>query len=389
MSSGYPIKMFQQVHKSLICNMCKFVIRDPTFILGGKQSVCKFCYIQSLHQIATEQVVITLSPDEATYNIIKNLKCYCKNRIDGCTELIKLLALTQHEEMCGYGTIKCDLCQQNFQRRNEQYHENDCALYICECGSTIKKTERDRHTVVCDKYIKCHQCQFCTLKSKFMEHIKIHDFKCAGCNLTCKDEKGLQMHWPDSHVFGMVCLTYKLSNQLLEAKIELEKVKEEMDILKARKDGSYILKIENVSKELKKAEQTNKPIYSPAFYSSQNGYKMRLEVYLNGANSAKGNHISIYFAILKGPWDDMLEWPFQEAITFHLISLHQSKEKVNHRSKIFKPSNNSSAYSKPVDSIDNPSAGCENFVSKEIFAGNEYIINDSMFVQIVVSENHS
>lgn len=44
-------------------------------------------------------------------------------------------------------------------------------------------------------------------------------------------------------------------------------------------------------------------LYSPPFYSSNDGYKMCVRLYLNGDGMGKGTHISVFFVVMRGPYD--------------------------------------------------------------------------------------
>lgn len=54
------------------------------------------------------------------------------------------------------------------------------------------------------------------------------------------------------------------------------------------------------------------------------GYKMRLQVSLNGQGDGEGTHMSVFFQLMKGKLDDYLKWPFDKLIDFVLI--HQDDQ---------------------------------------------------------------
>ena len=60
--------------------------------------------------------------------------------------------------------------------------------------------------------------------------------------------------------------------------------------------------------------------YSPPFYTHPYGYRMCINVYANGNGDGKGTHISVFAYLMKGPFDDYLEWPFQGTITIQLLN---------------------------------------------------------------------
>uniref|UniRef100_A0A7M5V8Y6 Uncharacterized protein n=1 Tax=Clytia hemisphaerica TaxID=252671 RepID=A0A7M5V8Y6_9CNID len=70
----------------------------------------------------------------------------------------------------------------------------------------------------------------------------------------------------------------------------------------------YSFTIENFKTQFEEAKKNNKIISSQNFLTA-NGYLGLLEIYLNGYGSGKDNHVSVYFRILKGPYDNSLKWP--------------------------------------------------------------------------------
>ncbi|CAF1249014.1 unnamed protein product [Didymodactylos carnosus] len=76
-------------------------------------------------------------------------------------------------------------------------------------------------------------------------------------------------------------------------------------------DGSLLWKITNVSSTVADAQsETETSIYSPIFYSSLIGYKMRAKLYLNGDGEARRTHVSIFFLLMRSDHDLILKWPF-------------------------------------------------------------------------------
>ena len=59
--------------------------------------------------------------------------------------------------------------------------------------------------------------------------------------------------------------------------------------------------------------------FSPPFYTSVGGYKMRLKVDANGIGPGKGTKISVFVQLLPGKHDDQLKWPLQGEVTVQLM----------------------------------------------------------------------
>lgn len=63
----------------------------------------------------------------------------------------------------------------------------------------------------------------------------------------------------------------------------------------------------------------DKTISAP-FFITNNGYRARMEAFLDGDGCAKGSYFSVFFRILSSEMDDHLTWPLNLRITFILIN---------------------------------------------------------------------
>ena len=84
--------------------------------------------------------------------------------------------------------------------------------------------------------------------------------------------------------------------------------------------------------EFKSKKENDVDWYSPPFYTHTHGYRMCIRVDANGSGVGEGTHISVYAYLMKGPFDNYLEWPFQGTITIQL--LNQLKDVNHHTSPI-------------------------------------------------------
>ncbi len=88
-------------------------------------------------------------------------------------------------------------------------------------------------------------------------------------------------------------------------------------LLQANLQSKYLFEvtINSVSVRIR----NNSVIQSSAFYTHENGYKLRLEVYPGGSNNNKGN-VSIYARLLAGEHDSSLKWPMNVALKVELLN---------------------------------------------------------------------
>ena len=76
--------------------------------------------------------------------------------------------------------------------------------------------------------------------------------------------------------------------------------------------------------EFTKRKQFNNEYYSPPFYSHPHGYKLCLIVKANGYGKGKGTHISISASLMKGDYDNNLQWPFGGDIVVELLNWREN-----------------------------------------------------------------
>ena len=59
---------------------------------------------------------------------------------------------------------------------------------------------------------------------------------------------------------------------------------------------------------------------SPAFYSHPQGYRFCLEIFPNGMGEAWGSDVSLYVCLMRGPFDDKLQWPFRGVVSVEILN---------------------------------------------------------------------
>ncbi|XP_062524024.1 TNF receptor-associated factor 3-like isoform X2 [Corticium candelabrum] len=120
-------------------------------------------------------------------------------------------------------------------------------------------------------------------------------------------------------------------------------------------------------------------IYSQPFYTSPNGYKMCARMFLNGDGMGRGTHLSLFFVLMRGEYDGLLPWPFQHKITLVLLNQNGGR----HIADTFRPDPSSSSFMRPKNDV-NVASGCPLFTPLATLDQDGYILNDSMFIKIIV-----
>ena len=114
---------------------------------------------------------------------------------------------------------------------------------------------------------------------------------------------------------------------------------------------------------------------------------MRLMVYLNGNNNAKGNFMSVFLQLMQGEHDDVIESHFSRTIIFTII--HQ-----DNRSKWFKRQMGSYSdngrdvkeMQKPVSNY-NGGYGFDPFIPILKLQNNGFIKNNTLYINCEITVN--
>jgi len=123
-------------------------------------------------------------------------------------------------------------------------------------------------------------------------------------------------------------------------------------------------------------------IYSPPFYSSLTGYKMRLRLFLNGDNNARGTHMSLFLVIMRNDYDGILHWPFNFKVTFTLLNQLQPND---NQSRSFWSDTASVSFQRPRADINIPYGFSKCFPLDTVEQNeNHFVRDDTLHIQVAV-----
>ena len=110
-------------------------------------------------------------------------------------------------------------------------------------------------------------------------------------------------------------------------------------------------KIFSFSQKMADAQAGKKTsIYSLPSYLEK--YKVCLQLYIMGDDVGKNSHMSLYLVIMKGEFDNILQWPFTHKVTFKLINQTGGRDIID----TFQPDPMSSSFRKPKSDMNIASA---------------------------------
>ncbi|VDI28311.1 TNF receptor-associated factor 3 [Mytilus galloprovincialis] len=124
-------------------------------------------------------------------------------------------------------------------------------------------------------------------------------------------------------------------------------------------------------------------LYSQPFYTSRFGYKMCARLYLNGDGMGKGTHLSLFFVVMRGEYDALLPWPFQQKVTLLLLDQDAG---ARHVSDTFRPDPTSTSFKRPTSDM-NIASGCPLFVSHAVLETRTYLKDDTIFIKVTVDND--
>nr|ALJ01851.1 TRAF [Mizuhopecten yessoensis] len=150
-------------------------------------------------------------------------------------------------------------------------------------------------------------------------------------------------------------------------------------------NGTYLWKIKNYSKFRREAEHGDTTaIHSPPFYSNFYGYKLCIRVNLNGVDSARGTHLSVFIHFMQGEYDDILEWPFSGRIVLTVLDQNPVCEQRHHVIETLVSKPHLAAFQKPVTPRNHKGFGYMEFLPLNILDNSTYIRSDTLLIKAFI-----
>ena len=340
-----PPKAFQTE-----CPVCLQILREPFQITCCGYAFCQVC-IERVKQDNEPCPCCKLNDfdkfeDKRLKRTLYKFKVRC---ISGCGWEGELGELDGHLnsnpeqqkqlEGCQLIRVKCLYCSESFQRQNLQVHQSEqCPQrpFSCEyCGNFNSNYE----DVTTNHWPKCgHYPMDCPNKcGKSIECQNLETHISSDCPLTVVDcdfsHVGCEIKLPRkdmlAHLEGNV--VKHVSLQAANYKMVVNRLEEENKQLKEQVAKlTQDLKLQQICTPICPAKFTmtnfeqhktndNQWISSP-FYTHPKGYKFCMVVTANSYDECKGTHTSVGVYLMKGEFDDQLEWPFLGYITIRLLS---------------------------------------------------------------------
>ena len=294
---GFDCEFVAAPPKSLECPVCLLTVRDPQVVSCCGNQFCRPC-IQRIRN-DNKPCPLCNEPNFTTFlhkgvmREVNSLMVRCPQKELGCDWEGELGQLQQHlnpgvkssGKGCSFVLVECVYkCGERFPRRVIHEHElEECVRRPIEVqfSSLAKKLE-----------CALDENQF--LKKDLSERLDV----VAAENQAIKAEN--QVIKAENKALQGTVKQLQLSCDLLESCL--------IPI------PPFYFTLNNVKHYM----QEDLVWWSSHFYSHAGGYKMRIQICPNGCGSAKGTHLSLFVGIMRGEYDDKLQWPFQGKATIQI-----------------------------------------------------------------------
>ena len=278
------------------------------------------------------------------------LKVRCSNKALGCEWVGGLGELEEHmkvgsvEGECEYVRVACPYkCGKQIQRRSLVVHRSDaCACRPFSCRhckheGTYEEITRD-HWLQCQKYpLECpNKCCEEVIERRFLKRHLDQDcplqeieceFSYAGCGSKVKRMR-MQEHMDGSvkeHLHTLAKYSKDLQESMNELRTSAESTKTQLHALsiainQISPQPIIIPPPQIVMSNFEEHKNNNVRWYSPSFYTHIGGYKICLHIDANGWGDAQGTHVGVSMFMMRGEFDDLLQWPFKGVVRVRLVN---------------------------------------------------------------------
>ena len=300
-----------------------------------------------------------------------------------------------------FGEVTQFLVTQFFRKDLQKHLDHECPRRQYSCPHCQKTGEyRDitgKHIKICPKMIiECSNAPHC--KTRFPRETKhTHLSTCQYQKVACKYSefgcktmlfrKDFQEHENDDNAHLRIAmntvLSLKKQSTLLNTQCMLLNTQLHCSNMK---DQQYLTSIFKMP-SFKEKKGSNIEFPSDPFYTHPRGYKIVICIDANGYGDNKGTHVSVWVYLMRGEYDDQLEFPFKGTIKFELLNQLEDK---NHHCESYTHDGTQDCSKRVIDGERSSEVqGVQDFISHEDLGHNaikncQYLQDDCLVFRISV-----
>ena len=413
LKSGHDCIFFEDIpkHLQVECSVCLCVLHDPHMIdCKCGASFCQPCIQPTLKEkkpcpLCNSPFIASL-PDRRLQRTLNCLQVYCSFKEAGCEWVGELGAIADHlnddiesdgykSSGCLFMPLKCCFCKQEYQRQYVLEHETNKCLkrpFKCDCCCEYESTFEDvttKHVNVCPcGLVPCpNDCGASLQRKSIDDHVSANcPLEIVSCTFSyagCEEElprKDMPAHISDSLAVHMSLQAVSHQKELEKLQKQMQKLENDVKSLRSKdlkllSGHLRILPVDLVMDGFAAKQREERSWLSEPFYTCLQGYKMTLSV------KPQRSHLSVFICIMKGEYDDQLEWPYRGSIVIQLLD-HDDTTKYVIKLLSFKSAPEGSS-NRVTDYNRTSGLGYSLFITNTELT--EYIKNDSLRFKISLS----
>lgn len=232
---------------------------------------------------------------------------------------------TKHWRMCEKYPLPCpngcgevDIERRLMEKHLDQEcpsHKRRCEFAYAGCEELLSGTDMSRHMEAC---IQCHL----SLLSKHCLHLT------ESFSSEFRQKMEQEMQSSDSKLKSLEGKLKESEDEVSLLRGKLASLEDEVEDLKMDslqlKSVVFVPPCEFVMTDFSQYQKSQQQWLSPSFYTHFSGYRMCIGVDANGSEEGYGTHVSVYFNLMKGEYDNYLKWPFKGSIAIELCNQRAS-----------------------------------------------------------------
>ena len=399
--------------EDLRCPICLHIMRDPYQTSCGHR-FCLEC-IKAVKATSNPVCPIDRIPvdgggpgggvfqDNAARMQIRRLKISCPHKSKGCSWTGDLADKLSHLRLCPHSIRECLYCATPTQVSLMTNHLEVCPHRPVSCQYCTSVCPFDK---INDHYKDCPRKPVpcpngCPQTSVPRNDVQRHcEFDCPRQPVACPLERfsckgGIPREELSNHIKTCALERIsKLSLLVLEQSDEIkelrEKVKEQSEAIASLQWTSYpsspqfTWRVDGIRDKIISSQSSTSshlsPTYSPPFFTSEAGYKLSLCIYPAGDNNQ--GFLSLYLIVMRGPFDDILPWPFQMRVCLFLVNTRGGHNIM----KDIRPDPRLHYFKKPTEPR-NVGFGYPKFIPTSTLLGSdsEFVSNGALFIRVITA----
>ena len=391
--------------KSRFCPVCFDLLTEP-YLSDCGHHVCHQCHTKLLAECKMEcpecrepNALSSARLNKFLQREINDLKVRCQHHREGCKWTGEVRELQSHldpdKRKCDYILLPCsfgcdEMVRSGAMREHKERYctKRQMSCLYCSYFSSIDNVTT-KHLPICLQFpVTCpNNCKKVRLKR---EQLQAHIDECPLQVISCPfTSAGCTVKLPQNEMEKHEDAAMRQHLRLMVKQMQQLQVNQETSTPPAATISPPFLynqaPTEIIVNDFRKKKEANEEWYSLPFYTHNRGYKFRLIVYPNGNGTGRQSHLSIHSQLIRGKFDNELEWPFEGDIRVELLNWREDK---NHHSKKFQYTKlNDTNISRVTTHFESATSfGDDHFISHTdlVSTNTEYLCDDYLKLRVSV-----